>query len=250
VLVDPVRASRVFNIVPGPSFSEKILYVYRRQLEEADWIVINKSDLIKTTDLEMLRKILQNNFPKARIFDISARSGHGLTEWFDLLLSAEQGSRAAIPADHTASAEGEALLSWLNCTVRISSRSDIDGNGLLQEVCDLIHVTLIGRSSEIAHLKMTLAPDEGAGELGVVNLVRNDAKSEITQELTEPVISGSLIINLRAEGAPDLLHEAVTSALAVAAQRNPRLFARMEHLEHFRPGKPLPTHRFALPVEG
>ena len=45
VLIDPVRAERVLGLAQGGKFSEKVLYIYRKQLEEADLIVINKRDL-------------------------------------------------------------------------------------------------------------------------------------------------------------------------------------------------------------
>ncbi len=46
VLVDPMRAARMLGLEAGRSFSPKVLYVYEKQLEEADVIVINKSDLL------------------------------------------------------------------------------------------------------------------------------------------------------------------------------------------------------------
>ncbi|MFQ5719667.1 MAG: GTP-binding protein, partial [Acidobacteriota bacterium] len=46
VLVDPHRAARILGLEPGRSFSRKVVYVYRKQLEEADLIVINKCDLL------------------------------------------------------------------------------------------------------------------------------------------------------------------------------------------------------------
>ena len=39
VLVDPIRASRIFGFSEGGQFSEKVIYIYRKQLEEADFIV-------------------------------------------------------------------------------------------------------------------------------------------------------------------------------------------------------------------
>jgi len=35
VLVDPIRAERVFGLAQGGSFSEKVLYIYHKQIEEA-----------------------------------------------------------------------------------------------------------------------------------------------------------------------------------------------------------------------
>jgi G3E family GTPase len=43
VLVDPIRAERLFGLAPGKGFSEKVVYIYRKQLQEADVIVIAKT---------------------------------------------------------------------------------------------------------------------------------------------------------------------------------------------------------------
>jgi hypothetical protein len=91
---------------------------------------------------------------------------------------------------------------------------------------------------------MTLSPDEAlAGEIAVVNLVRNDVVPELSLRLPDPVSGGQLIINLRAEGAPETLAESVTEALRALEQAQPGLRATTAHLEHFRPGRPTPTHR-------
>src|SRR5689334_7894302 len=46
VLVDPIRARRIFGLEAGGSFSEKVVYIYEKQLQEANIIVINKTDLL------------------------------------------------------------------------------------------------------------------------------------------------------------------------------------------------------------
>src|SRR6266481_4805200 len=55
VLIDPIRALRIFGLESGSKFSEKVLYIYRKQLEEADLIVINKTDLLDPPRLESLQ---------------------------------------------------------------------------------------------------------------------------------------------------------------------------------------------------
>src|SRR3974390_962318 len=56
VLVDPIRALRVFGLEKGGNFSEKVVYIYKKQLEEADLIVISKCDLLDTERLEALQE--------------------------------------------------------------------------------------------------------------------------------------------------------------------------------------------------
>src|SRR5688572_26984486 len=83
VLVDAVRAMRVLGLTHGPKFSEKVLYIYRKQLEEADIIVINKSDLLDRTELRTLQDELNKQFPQAKQHVVSARKGDGLPGWFE-----------------------------------------------------------------------------------------------------------------------------------------------------------------------
>jgi hypothetical protein len=100
--------------------------------------------------------------------------------------------------------------------------------------------------AEIAHFKMTFSPDDGiAGELASINLVRSDYVAELGMELDEPTTGGQLIINLRAEADPASLMEAVKAALDQVKTGFFGLQATLDHEEHFRPGKPTPTHRDA-----
>jgi len=144
---------------------------------------------------------------------------------------------------------GEALLGWLNCTVQLAAKKAFDGDAFLGELAAEVQKSLKAVKAEVAHLKMTLSPDGGLGEIGVVNLVRNDFVPELSMRLEEPVESGQLIINLRAEAAPDVLGSAVREGLAAATGKFATLKATLDHLEHFRPGKPMPTHRFKRAAE-
>ena len=54
---------------------------------------------------------------------------------------------------------------------------------------------LLVQGAEVAHLKMTLSPDVGLGDIAVINLVRNDFVPELSQNIEEPVASGQLTPN-------------------------------------------------------
>ncbi len=244
VLLDPVRALRVFGVEAGGSFSDKVLYIYHKQIEEADLVVISKADLLDEARLAQLRAAIAARYPGKEILAVAPRSGVNLAPWFARLQSGEQPAGHAMAVDYEVYAEGEALLGWLNCTVQLHSPTALDGDTFLQAFARRVQAGLAALPAEVAHLKMTLSPDDGLGEIGVVNLVRNDFVPELSLRLEAPVTSGQLIVNLRAEAAPDQLAAAVREALAATAQAFPGLTAVPEHLEHFRPGKPTPTHRF------
>lgn len=244
VLVDPVRAARVFGLEAGGKFSEKVLYIYRKQLEEADLIVINKSETLDAAKLETLRSRLALEFPKAAVLAVSARTGAGMEGWFACLDLAEQVSRDTMPVDYALYGEGEALLGWLNATVALRGlQCDFDGNAAVRSFCLELQRRLSEAGAEIAHLKMTLSPDEGLSDLAVINLVRNDHVPELSQKLGADIASGQVIINLRAEADPERLREQLTAALGTVFPADGPVGANLEHLEAFKPGQPRPTHR-------
>lgn len=243
VLVDPVRAERVLGLADGGKFSEKVRYIYRKQLEEADIIVIAKSDLLDDARRARLRERLAAEFPQASILTASIRQGTGVDAWFAAIADAEQEGRDAMEVDYEIYAEGEALLGWLNATVQLAADAPFDSEAVLLALARSIHAQLAG--AEIAHLKMTLNPTGGLGDIAVINLVRSDFVPELGLRLDAPVTGGQLIVNLRAEAAPETLRDAVRESVETLGAQCPGLRAQLDHLEFFRPGKPQPTHRFA-----
>jgi len=244
VLVDPVRARRVFGLEEGGTFSSKVAYIFKKQIEEADLIVISKSDLLDDAQREELRAVLQKEFPLAQVVAASPRQESGLDELFATLMSGEQARRNPMAVDYEVYAEGEALLGWLNATVTLSCDDEFEANDFLKKLAAHVQAELQRQGVEIAHFKMTFSPDDGiAGELASVNLVRSDYIPELGMELDEPSTGGQLIVNLRAEAEPAALVEAVKAGLEAVSAGFFGLRATLDHEEHFCPGKPVPTYR-------
>jgi len=242
VLVDPVRAMRVLDIEPGRRFSSTVRYVYQKQLEEADVIVINKIDLLDDERCRHLRDALASRFPDTRILEVSARVGTGLEPWFDYITSAEMGTGRILDVDYEIYAEGEARLGWLNCTADLASDHDVDAGAILTDLSVAVQKQLNTAGVEVAHLKISLAPAGGVNEIALVSLVGGDFVPELTHELDAPVRRGQVIVNLRAEAPPELLRRVLTDTVAIVKSRNSLAF-EIEHVESFKPGKPVPTHR-------
>jgi G3E family GTPase len=245
VLVDPIRALRIFGLETGGNFSDKVLYIYHKQIEEADLVVISKCDLLEPARLELLRQAIRAKYPHHEIMAVSSRNGTNLDAWFEQITRNQQAGGKAMEVDYGIYAEGEALLGWLNCTAQLNTRKPFDSEQFLQRLASEIQQRLQAQHAEVAHLKMTLSPEPNLlGELAVVNLVRNDYVPELSLRLDSPVDRGQLIVNLRAETAPEILATVVREALVAATKAFPPLQATLEHMEHFQPGKPKPTHRF------
>ena len=169
------RASR-----PGRTFSPKVLYVYEKQLEEADIIVINKSDLLERRAARRARaRRLRARFPQARDRRRSARAPARTST------TGSAGCRA--PLD-VATGDGRRLrrLRRRRSAARLAERdvprcrraTPFDGNQFLRRLADDVQRRLAACGIEIAHFKMTLSPDTG-NDLAVLNLVRTDGRAEV-----------------------------------------------------------------------
>ncbi len=245
VLVDPIRALRVLGLDEGGrKFSPNVVYIYRKQLQEADQIVINKTDLVSPERLQILKSALAEQFPDAGIFEISARHERGMEDWFEYLMATEMDSRRYLDIDYDQYADGEALLGWLNATLHVrSDENNFDGNALLTGLGSSLREELAGREVTVAHLKMTLTPVGDPFEIAAINLVRDDAEAELSHRLMEPLEEGELLVNIRAECDARELERSCERAFGVILGEQLGLGFEIVHLEAFQPGKPMPTHR-------
>ncbi|CAM2009382.1 GTP-binding protein [Acanthopleuribacter pedis] len=243
VLVDPRRARRVLGLSDERGFSEKVTYIYMKQLEEAAMIVINKRDLLDDAEYAQLADALRARFPEAEVIGISAREGWELEPWFDAIWDRELPLGETMPLDYRIYAEGEALLGWLNASLKLRAAALTAGDSLLQNLALAVQKRLNSLHIEIAHFKMTLDPLDGSGEIAVLNLVGSDYRPEFTQSLMDPLQQGELIVNLRAEGDPEQLRAVLEDA--VASCQNDVVRWELDHLECFRPGEPKPIYRMA-----
>jgi G3E family GTPase len=239
VLVDPTRAEQALGLEPG-GFSDKLHATYRKQLEEADVLVITRTDLVDAARIERLRAKLAAVHPDATIFAVSLREGTGLDAWFSYLETGTPGARPALELGPAVDREGEAQLGWLNATIEFTLREPADADALLRAAGRHLQAALEG--IELAHLKIALRPDEGE-QVALLNLTRRGGAAELGRPLDVTLDVGELIINLRAETHPEKLHTAVRAAIVELAREFPGMLTEFAHLHYFRPARLEPTHR-------
>lgn len=250
VVVDPFRAERsLLSNEEGGSgkFSSEVDYIYRKQLEEAKLLVINKCDVLSGTRLNALVDKLNEFCPSAELLRVSARTGAGLEDWWERILVSRHSTKQYMEVDYSVYADGEARLGWINGEYELTpvATGRIDGNRVLETIVSSIKQTFAAQNVEVAHLKIAITssemePNGPSRELAAVQWVRNDAEPEFTLRLTGPMSRGTLLLNLRAEGEPEALTTAVCSALDKA--RSEALFRRANY-SAFKPAPPKPTYR-------
>jgi G3E family GTPase len=223
---------------PG-RFPDDVLYIYQKQLEEADVIVLNKADLLSAAELEELQGTLAARLPQTPLVTMSALSGEGVDAWLDFVLQDLPAGRRITEVDYDSYAAGEAALGWMNASAKLRARGDTDWRGFAADLLEAVRKALCAQSAEIAHLKLYLTARGGhlAG-----NLTGNEVPLSLRGGIDTAAREVSLLINARVHIHPAALQNTVESCMQAAA--GSRIEVAITNMRSFFPGRPQPTHRY------
>src|SRR4051794_16999248 len=77
VLLKPSHGSRILKGVTKGGFSPQAAYIFKKQLEEADLIVVNRIDELTATESDELTALLQKQYSGTSVLRMSAKTGAG-----------------------------------------------------------------------------------------------------------------------------------------------------------------------------
>ncbi len=240
VLFKPSHGLRILRNEPGSGFSPKAAYVFRKQLEEADAIAINRIDEMTPDAIAELTDLVRTAYPATPVLRLSAKTGDGFETLTQLLDQQGRFGCKVLDVDYDTYAEGEAELGWLNGTVHVAAPKPFALDGLLLDVVGRLREALAGRG-EVAHLKAIGLAD---GPFGVANLVSGQGVPELSLLSRTSATELDLIVNARVALDPEALEAEVRRAVGAACGACGAT-AEFRGVQSFRPGRPQPTHRYA-----
>lgn len=234
---------------PGPGgrqggFSPQAAYIFRKQLEEADAIVINRIDALSSAQVDTLERLIREQYPGVPVLRMSARTGAGFEALTELLEQRGHFGQRVMDVDYDTYAAGEAELGWLNASLAVEAERPWDLDRLLLEIVSTLQDALESLQAETAHLKV-IGMAEGA--YAVANLVSRDAPAELSLASGAAVRSAHLVVNARVAIDPSMLQELVARTVNEACSRR-RAACRWLQVQALRPGRPVPTHRILAPL--
>jgi Ni2+-binding GTPase involved in maturation of urease and hydrogenase len=242
VLFKPSHGLRILRNEPGAGFSPKAAYIFRKQLEEADAIAINRIDEMPPALVTELSGLVASHHPGVPLLRVSALTGAGFEGLTELLDQEGSFGRRILDIDYDVYAAGEAELGWLNSSVHLQAASTFRLDDLLLEVVSRLRDALREQTVEIAHLK---AIGLSEASFGTANLVSSHTEPELSLRSHAVVSEADVIVNARVAMDPTMLEQEVRSAVEAAARACHATVA-FRKVQSFRPGRPQPTHRYAV----
>ena len=253
VMLDPDRVRAYLSDEEG-ALPDEVRYIFRMQVEEADLILLNKTDTLSDDETARLVSELEERVGRRPVIPVSADQGTCLDTWlsavFDKLGTDEQfdtGHRETVEVrggaltdiDYDTYAEGEAKLGWVNKTVEIPGQFDV--STFRTELMTRLKQAFADAGIEVAHLKFSIAAD---GQLCHANLTATGSDPGYSGPELGQVTDGDLVFNVRAVGDPEQIRDIAETAIDGAAAEV-TVDSQTNRTQAFRPEYPEPVHRMA-----
>lgn len=220
-------------------FIGKINYIYDKQLEEADILVVSKIDTLKDDQLEALQKAMASKFRHKIILYQNSRDPEHLQLWLSTLSNfIPESSRQSLSINDDYAA-GEAEMAWFDGELKIESQRNNAGEIGIQLI-NHIFQNLKAHKAAIGHLKFLIHNREEKIKVSFTSLQEEKKYSALVSDSKEMM----LLINARVETDPDSLEKIIMDSIHYESLHG-HCILEMKHKHAFQPGYPTPTHRMA-----
>ena len=239
VILKPSHGKRILSGEQNAGFSPKAAYIFEKQLEEADFVIINRIDQLSSEEIDELNDLLLAKYPDKTVIRMSALTGEGFDDLVDLLDQPIAVGANNMELDYDVYAEGEAELGWLNSSLTITCNEPLELDQLVLDIVEQLRADMANQSAETAHLKTIAMADN---QQAVANLVSSDSPAQLSLASYASAKEVNLIVNARVAIDPAVLQEYVMAAVTLCCKQRGAT-AEFNETQSFRPGRPVPTHR-------
>ena len=234
VVVDPKRVRRLMMSESGPGFQSEINYLFAKQVEEADVIIVNRTDQYEQAEIDRISSYLKQRFKGAIITHASAKTGENVASLLPVLLGAEATDKPLMELDYEAYGLAEDFLGWFNGTANLSAQTNIDHSPFISFFMQQIRDDVARLGSEIAHLKVYLISSGGFVKASITSV---EDEPDFSIQNMGAAKSASFVINARINISPEVLEPIVWKAFTDATHKH-----GIAHTDYkadcFKPGRP------------
>ena len=239
VILKPSHGLKILKKTGKGGFSPQAEYIFRKQIEEADFVILNRIDELPQETVAELQSLIAETFPGIPCLLMSATTGQGFEKVCEHLEQNGEFGKRVMDVDYDIYAQGEAELGWLNAQISVQSELAFDLDSFLMRLLDQVSQSLASSAAEVAHLKVIGMVD---GHYAVANLVSSASAAKLSIGSKAQTKLADVVINARVATDPESLTQAIRESVRTVCDQF-QVEETINTLQSFRPGRPVPTHR-------
>ncbi len=147
-------------------FSERIIYLFRKQIEEGEFLILNKSDLLSRDEQKDVLSIAARKFPEKEIFLQNSLDQSGVQPWLNGLIHQQPvKAQPGFLVDYPMYKGGEKEMAWFDQKFVINSLTPEAFKPALIKLITLLLASLQKEEVFIGHIKLFLSSAEGGTKI-------------------------------------------------------------------------------------
>lgn len=219
-------------------FDDDTNYIWSKQIEESEILVVNKVDLLEASELQQLNLLADKLYPTKNKLYQNSLDVESINTWIKTIDKQHKLQLQTIEVDYKKYGAGEANLAWLDEEIEFTS-NDYSALNVVDEFINKFSNGVMLENSPIGHLKFLVSYNNRNQKISYTTL---PTKSTSNIDLTEKTNRVRLIVNARIQTSPEKLRESVFN-IVEELNKNKHVDIKEDAISFFRPGFPNPTHR-------
>ena len=222
-------------------FKDETNYIWEKQIEEAEILIVNKVDLLSLPDFESLQTLLNSKYLSKKVLFQNSLDYNSLEKWIGIIADSPKiQEHKVIDIDYDKYGAGEANLAWLDEEIEILSQDSAS----VEHTYDFIRQLskdIMDHNMPIGHLKFFIKYNEYSAKISYTTILEKDSHNLFSSEKSDSVY---LLVNARIQASPDELRKILFDNLEKMKSRD-GVTVNEKFLSYFKPGFPNPIHRIA-----
>jgi G3E family GTPase len=248
ITVDATRLLQFIRDGSLQTLTDDITYLFAKQIEEADLLLLNKCDLISESDQELIEDWLKAYLPTLPVIPISALEDGSVNAWLNRVIADPghyQVATRELNFDYTRYAQAKARIAWLNTGGILSALEEgAQAQGWAYSFLRALIERLDREAIPIAHIKLYVA---NAGDPATIRAsIVGPGPTSIIWDQRAPLLEAhqaTWLLNARADTTPEKLRACVGETLVKLRYG---AVAQINTFDCFKPAALRPTHRITL----
>lgn len=232
-----VRLLRILLEGDAQIFDESVTYIYFKQLEEADIIVVSKIDLIENETLQEIKQMMNEKYGDKILLYQNSLDPINIQQWIQVLDTQLFEKPSSLQIDYDIYGDGESKLAWHDQAIEIYS-PNYNASQAAVNLMRTIHRIILLNEYPIGHLKFLL---NGEKKISFTYALQGELLDAIENKKNK---SATLLINARIQTSPERLSQLISEAIKETEIKSNCKIA-VKSMASFRPGYPKPTYRIS-----